>query len=921
MEHPARACLAEIVVTAGDGSMSRGSGYLVASGWVLTAAHVVHGARNVGVWLGAPTELLTGDGHRVESVRTVAGTDLALVLISVDATPPGYVRPVLGAVYRDDAAETAAVAVGFPWFKLRPAPDRPKVNLREVHYAVGRIVGGSNTKTGTLEFSVADAPDRRPDPDASPWEGMSGGPLFTQGRLVGVVGQHHPSEGTDTLTARPLLVPDDIATRLGLPADPVRHAWKELLPQLGGPLPVVTPPTKRELSAKRAQAAARRLLPADGVLIAREDELTDLARFATGDQQWRWLRAEAFAGKTALLAYFALHPPEGVDVVACFLRSTTGENTAAHALKVLDEQIAGLHGVRPGYQAPQTVPDLGVDFIDDLLPAAATAACQVGRPLLVVIDGLDEYDPTAMPTLTNWLPAALPDGVRLLVASRSGAPVDLPEGHPLTAPDAQHRIGASEVASQVQQLALTELQTALRQAGELTYEVAGCLAATGGGISLTDLNAWLIRRGTRRPGDSSKYLADRIGVWFHRSVYTIDDPDGPEQGRLVFGHESLQHAYQEELASDLTGLRDELHDWANQCQQARWPPDTPAFFLTGYRRLLKSPSTPTTPEWHASVQRLTALLDDEAYQRAILEAFGWLYPYVEDVKFLAAREPAHARHICLSVMKAKRPNSYLRRQMLSILTRLPTEGTAATRSRRPVGLEDVVWVLQQHPVDCAWLQERYSNFADTSQSPVRSALLLALGRVGGPENADFLLEVLRSSEGRTAWAAADALIDAAAADRAVKHQIIQTLIGRFLQARGQGDQQRILYVLGFVRAEDARTLAHDALSSGYQRTAGWAIHLLQEIGPTEQDLESWLDELEQVTKGQAQGPWRGLWAQKRLVRGLHHSALSREQCVRATELAGQLLPLLKDSGLAHPSPERNSLFVAAQRLRERPCPT
>ena len=44
MDHPTRAALAELFVTRTTEGPSRGTGYLVAPGWVLTAAHVVDGA-------------------------------------------------------------------------------------------------------------------------------------------------------------------------------------------------------------------------------------------------------------------------------------------------------------------------------------------------------------------------------------------------------------------------------------------------------------------------------------------------------------------------------------------------------------------------------------------------------------------------------------------------------------------------------------------------------------------------------------------------------------------------------------------------------------------------------------------------------------------------------------------------------------
>jgi uncharacterized protein YjeT (DUF2065 family) len=591
VEHPARVCLAEIVVTVLDGSTRRGSGYLVESGWVLTAAHVLRDAARVGVWLGAPAGLCTGGGYGVdlEIAQTIADADLALVPVPPAATPPGFVRPLLGALDRGSTAGVPAVVVGFPWFKLRPALGRPGVDVREVDYSTGRIIGGSNPKTGTLELRVEDAPGVRPDPEDSPWEGVSGGPVFAHGCLVGVVGQHFPSEGAATLTVRPLHLPDDVATHLDLPPDPVCHHWAALLPQLSESLPVVTPPTQRALSAQRAQAAATRLLPETGVLIARDVELRDLAIFATGEKRWRWMRAKAFAGKTALLAHFALHPPEEVDVVACFLRSTTGENTAAGALKVLNEQLVGLLN-RPGYQPPTTVAELLSDFQDDLLPAAARAARQQGRRLLLLIDGLDEYAPNESLTLGTWLPSArsLPEGVSMLVASRTGVPIPLPESHPLAGPSAQHRLAASEVAFQIRDLALAELDAALRGQGrdELKYQVAGCMAATGGRISLADLNTWLLRRGNRSEADSVEYLADQVASWFHRTLYTTDDPSGSGEQVLVFAHETLTTVFENRFAGSLPALRNELHDWAEQYRQAGWPFDTSTYLLTGYSHLL-----------------------------------------------------------------------------------------------------------------------------------------------------------------------------------------------------------------------------------------------------------------------------------------------------------------------------------------------
>src|SRR5208282_458138 len=61
----------------------------------------------------------------------------------------------------------------------------------------------ANRRQGTLAVYLDDPlPSQPPQGDPSPWEGMSGGPVWAAGRIVGVVAEHHLSEGTGRLTAR-----------------------------------------------------------------------------------------------------------------------------------------------------------------------------------------------------------------------------------------------------------------------------------------------------------------------------------------------------------------------------------------------------------------------------------------------------------------------------------------------------------------------------------------------------------------------------------------------------------------------------------------------------------------------------------------------------------------------------------------------
>jgi hypothetical protein len=118
----------------------------------------------------------------------------------------------------------------FPLFKLRRDPRSPggggAVSLyRDSHHATGMATSWSNRREGTLEVNVR-APERDPTPDRSPWEGMSGAPVFGGGCLIGVIGEHHRSDGLDTLAAYPTdrwyelddVQLDGIVALIGLPA-------------------------------------------------------------------------------------------------------------------------------------------------------------------------------------------------------------------------------------------------------------------------------------------------------------------------------------------------------------------------------------------------------------------------------------------------------------------------------------------------------------------------------------------------------------------------------------------------------------------------------------------------------------------------------------------------------------------------------
>ena len=238
----------QIVVDRGPGrDGSRGSGYLVAPGRVLTSAHVVAGATAVRV------RLVIGQGTEIDAqVETwwtdrsgTHGTDLAVVSIPENATAGRKCEPAWFGRISDCAAVLKVEAFGFPLFKLRARPaDVGRGGVPGLRAASRAFAGCGQPPPGHPRgLPRRSSPDRPAAGEPSPWEGMSGSPVWAGGRIVAVVAEHHPREGTGRLTARridhaydQLSVSDltELVELLGLP--PVAAGLPDVVPAKRGQL-------------------------------------------------------------------------------------------------------------------------------------------------------------------------------------------------------------------------------------------------------------------------------------------------------------------------------------------------------------------------------------------------------------------------------------------------------------------------------------------------------------------------------------------------------------------------------------------------------------------------------------------------------------------------------------------------------------
>ncbi|MEU7800686.1 hypothetical protein AB0B10_15585 [Micromonospora arborensis] len=320
----------------------------------------------------------------------------------------------------------------------------------------------------------------------------------------------------------------------------------------------------------------RRIAPPE--LRDRDAELADLVAFCTSDSEhvYMWWLASAWAGKSALMSWFALHPPPGVRIVCFFV---TGRHHRQNDRKAfidnLLEQLAEVLGHRG---LPVGLTDSTQEaHLAGMLSGAAAACQRSGERLVLLVDGLDEdRGVTVGPesySIAATLPRYPPGGLRIVVSSRPDPPLppDVPTDHPLRSGCQVRELKPSAHAQVVRIDAERELKRMLH-AGGIEQDILGFVTAAHSGLSAPDLadligqDEWLVE----------DYLTSFTGRTFARNGTAY-----------VLAHEELQPTATKLLGSTrLRGYRQRLHEWADRYRDLGWPIGTPDYLLRGYFRML-----------------------------------------------------------------------------------------------------------------------------------------------------------------------------------------------------------------------------------------------------------------------------------------------------------------------------------------------
>ncbi|MFG1797487.1 hypothetical protein [Nocardia sp. NPDC049149] len=276
------------------------------------------------------------------------------------------------------------------------------------------------------------------------------------------------------------------------------------------------------------------------------------------------------------MAWFALHPPEGVRVVSFFATNRIGfETDWRHAADALVTQLAEL-AARP---MPQGRFDIRAR-LRELLAAAAVNCLACDERLVLVLDALDED--SGAPSIAGLLPVPLPDGVRVVVSSRTDAPLpsDLAVEHPLRDPAIVRYLSCSPRATEYRITAEQRLARLLRQSF-MTRKLTGMLVVSGGGLTADDLQrlSWI-------PRDRNAQYLTTVAASCGVDPYTEQRlPDGRQP--YVLAHAELHNSAAQYLGPGaLAKYRRHLHRWADRYRADNWPEGTPEYLLRNYFRML-----------------------------------------------------------------------------------------------------------------------------------------------------------------------------------------------------------------------------------------------------------------------------------------------------------------------------------------------
>ena len=335
----------------------------------------------------------------------------------------------------------------------------------------------------------------------------------------------------------------------------------------------------------------------------REREIAELTAFVHGGPDaWYAMEAGMISGKTALMSSFTLNPPSDVHIVSFFIRRMGGDGNDWRSFSfVAGAQLAEILGDE--YTERVSEPASQNTEFRQLLRRAATA-CQSDknpRPLVLVIDGVDEdsyyEDPDApgAKSILSLLPRHLPEGVKLVTASRSNP--RMPEDTVCNASRVVVSLKPSPIAQE--KINQKDIETFFKS--DLAVDIGAFLAACGGSLTVDELRQLIARRRhvDNVPSRDVKACVDHSpGRMLMRVNVGFGDREIPS---YTLGHDAVLRAVLREISPDLFGEDNSVEDeawwaktreivlkpyieevcaWVSSCINNGWSHQTPLYLLS-----------------------------------------------------------------------------------------------------------------------------------------------------------------------------------------------------------------------------------------------------------------------------------------------------------------------------------------------------
>ena len=319
-----------------------------------------------------------------------------------------------------------------------------------------------------------------------------------------------------------------------------------------------------------------------------------------------WLIGRPWAGKTALLAEAVFSMPSTVDVIGYFLTARESQASQEQFLAAILPQLAWLLNI----ETPLS-PD--IHNFRDMWEKCSKRATELGRYLLLVVDGLDEDVRPSGRSVAAMLPTVgLNRSTGVIVSSRTypELPDDVDSKHPLRnatvvqlldSPYAtDRRISAEQEINALLPQDLTQIPSS-----DLPFEILGLLTAARGALSISDLASMTSGRAT----------AIRVFI-NRRAARSLEQVGESEEYRYQFAHQTLLEFCRNH--PDVGGdgqYRQRLHDWADDWKAKGWPAPgiadsrTPRYLVDSYPASLIGDRENSTPR-PEDLRRLVELASD-----------------------------------------------------------------------------------------------------------------------------------------------------------------------------------------------------------------------------------------------------------------------------------------------------------------------